>query len=345
MSAATPYAIPAWRVVLDGVDLTDKIRPRLLELSLTECRGGEADQLELRIHDHDGALALPRKGVMLQAAIGFQDEGLVDKGTFKVDEIEHSGSPDVISVRARSADLTDSMRTRRERSWHDTTLGAILRNIAGEHGLQPRIAPALASVPIKHLDQTEESDAHLLTRLAKRYDAVATVKAGALLFSPIGSGTTPSGKALPRASITRTDGDQHRYSSADRDVYTGVRAYWDDKGAARRKSVLVGKSGNAKRLRESYSNEAEAREQASAEWQRVQRGAAKFAISLARGRPDLYPEQRIVVTGFKAGIDGEWLVARVNHTITGSAGFTTSLELETPADAASAITEESEEAP
>ena len=69
------------------------------------------------------------------------------------------------------------------------------------------------------------------------------------------------------------------------------------------------------------------------------------SISLARGRPDLYPEQRIDVTGFKAGIDGEWLVSRVNHTITGSAGFTTSLELETPADDASAPTSESEEAP
>jgi uncharacterized protein len=109
--------------------------------------------------------------------------------------------------------------------------------------------------------------------------------------------------------------------------------------------VLAGKSDHAKRLRESYSNETEALEQASAEWQRVQRGAAKFAISLALARPDLHPEQRIDVTGFKAGINGEWLLARVNHTITGSTGFMTPLELETPADAASATTEESEEAP
>ncbi len=345
MSTPVPYAIPAWRLVLDGKDLTDKLRPRLLDLTLTECRGGEADQLELRIHDHDGALALPGKGVLLHAAIGYQDEGLVDKGTFKVDEVEHSGAPDVITVRARSADLTQPLRTRRERSWHATTLGAILRNIAGEHGLQARIAPALESVAIAHLDQTQESDAHLLTRLAKRYDAVATVKAGALLFSPIGSGTTPSGKPLPRTSIVRKDCDQHRFSSADREVYTGVRAYWHDKGAARRKSVLIGKSGNAKRLRESYSNEAEARDQAGAEWQRIQRGAAKFAITLARGRPDVYPEQRIDVTGFKTGIDGEWLVARVSHSITGTAGFTTSLELETPAGDVSAPTPESEEVP
>ncbi|MBD9478530.1 phage late control D family protein [Pseudoxanthomonas sp. PXM02] len=329
MSNEALYAIPAWKVVLDGKDLTERFRPRLLDLTLTECRGGEADQLELRIHDHDGAVAMPRKGVLLQVSLGWQDSGLIDKGTFKVDEVEHSGTPDVITVRARSADLTQQMRTRRDRSWHATTLGKVVRNIAGEHGLQPRIAAPLDSIAIAHLDQTEESDANLLTRLAKRYDAVATVKAGALLFAPIGSGKTATGKPLPGASITRDMGDQHRYMAADRDVYTGVRAYWHDKGAAQRKSVVVGQSGNAKRLRESYANEAEAREQATAEWNRIRRGGAKFSITLALGRADLYPEQRIDVAGFKEGIDGEWLASRVVHTVTGSAGFTTALDLET----------------
>lgn len=322
--------IPAWRVVLDGNDLTDRLRPRLLDLTLTECRGGEADQLELRIHDHDGALSLPRSGVELQAAIGWRDSGLVDKGTFVVDEVEHSGAPDVITLRARSANLTQPLRTRRDRSWHDTTLGAVVGAIAGEHGLQASIASALAGTAVAHLDQAGESDANLLTRLGHRYDAVATIKAGTLIFAPIGSGATASGKPLPRGAITRASGDQHRFSTADREVYSGVRAYWHDKGAARRKSVLVGKSGNAKRLRESYGNEAEAREQARAEWNRIQRGAAKFALTLALGRADLYPEQLLDVAGFKPGIDGQWLIERITHTLSGSAGFTTALELETP---------------
>lgn len=330
MSAVMPYAVPAWRVVLDGKDLTERLRPRLLDLTLTETRGGEADQLDLRIHDHDGAMALPPRGVELSVAIGWRDAGLIEKGTFRVDEVEHSGSPDIITVRARSADLTHPLRTRRERSWHDVTLGAVLRNLAGEHGLQPRIAPKLGSIAIPHLDQTEESDANLLTRLARRYDAVATVKAGKLIFSPIGAGVTPTGKSLPGASITRAAGDQHRFSIADREVYSGVRAYWHDKAGADRKSILVGQSGNAKRLRESYASETEAREQAQAEWNRVQRGAAKFSYMLALGRADLYPEQKLSVSGFKPEIDGtDWLIQQLVHRITGSSGFTTSLDLET----------------
>ena len=329
---AAAYPIPGWRVILDGQDLTDRIRPRLLDLTLTESRGDEADQLDLRIHDHDGRMALPRRGVMLSVAIGWQDTGLIEKGTFRVDEVEHSGSPDVITVRARSADLTQPMRTRRERSWHDTTLGAVIKQLAGDHGLQPRVAEALAGVAIKHLDQAGESDAHLLSRLGKRFDAVATVKAGALLFAPIGTGKTATGKTLPTAEIARRDGDQHTYQLADRESYSGVRAYWNDKPGANRKSVLVGDSGNAKRLRETFNSEAEASENAKAEWGRIQRGAATMSYTLALGRADLYPEQKATLSGFKAEIDAtRWLIAKTTHSISGGGGFTTALELETDA--------------
>lgn len=326
---AVSYPVPAWRVVLDGQDLTDRIAPRLLDLTLTESRGDEADQLDLRLHDHDGRMALPRRGVRLQLALGWQGSGLVNKGTFIVDDVEHSGAPDIISIRARSADLTGAMRGRRERSWHATTLGDILGVIAGEHSLKTAIAPAIAAIAVPHLDQANESDVNLLTRLGKRFDAVATVKAGTLVFSPIGSGTTPGGLQLPAATITRASGDQHHYSVGDRETYTGVRAYWNDHKAAKRNSLLVGQRGNEKRLQATYASEAEARQRAAAELKRADRGTATMSITLALGRADLYPEQAITVSGFKPEIDGtDWLVAKTTHEISGTSGFTTALEME-----------------
>ncbi|MEI2454588.1 contractile injection system protein, VgrG/Pvc8 family [Lysobacter firmicutimachus] len=322
------HAIPAWRVTLDGKDLTDRIRPHLLDLTLTEARDGEADQLDLSVLDRGDAMALPRRGVALSVALGWRGGGLVDKGTFTVDEVEHSGPPSVIAIRARSADLTKPLRIRRERSWHGATLGTVLREIAGEHGLQARIAPALAGVAVAHLDQTE-SDVALLARLGKRYDAVATVKAGCLLFAPVGSGRTTNGVAIPEAAVRRQDCERHRFAYADRDRYSGVRAYWSDREGANRKSVLVGESGNAKRLGETFPNETQAREHAQAEWARVQRGAATFGVTLAMGRPELYPEQRVRVRGFKPEIDGmPWLIAKATHTMNPGEGLKTSLELE-----------------
>lgn len=109
-----------------------------------------------------------------------------------------------------------------------------------------------------------------------------------------------------------------------------MRAYWHSKPGASRKSVLVGESGNAKRLRETYNSEAEAREHANAEWKRVRRGAAKMDFTLALGRADLSPEQKLRVRGFKPEIDDTaWLIAKATHSITGSGGYTTQLALET----------------
>jgi phage protein D len=50
------------------------------------------------------------------------------------------------------------------------------------------------------------------------------------MFIKAGNGTTASGKPLP--AITRQDGDQHQFSVADRDAYTGVTAYWQDNKTA-----------------------------------------------------------------------------------------------------------------
>ncbi|MGO1071218.1 hypothetical protein [Lysobacter sp. CA199] len=86
---------------------------------------------------------------------------------------------------------------------------------------------------------------------------------------------------------------------------------------------------DAKRLRETFANEAEAREQADAEWARVQRGATTLSYTLALARLELYPEQHVRVRGFKSEIDGTpWLIAKTTHTMTGDNGFSTALELE-----------------
>ncbi len=319
---------PAYRITLDGRDITQTIDPRLVSLTLTQCRADEADQLDLVLDDSDGLLALPRTGVELTLAIGWAGTELSPKGTFIVDEVEHGGAPDLLQLRARSADLRGPLRNRAVQSWHDTTLGAIVQTIAQRNGLQGRIDAALGAVPIAHVDQANESDIGFVSRLALRHDAVATVKAGRLLLVPINGARTASGAAMPALTLTRQAGDQHRYHAADREAYTGVRAYWHDPKRARQTSVLVGQGDNAKRLREGHASEADARAAADSEWRRIQRGAATFELTLGLGLPGADAQSPLTVAGFKPDIDGtDWLVTRVTHTI-GDGGYTTRLEAE-----------------
>jgi len=325
---AHAYRRPVWRVTLDGQDITGRIEPRLIQLAITECRSGEADQLDIALSDHDGALDIPSRGVRLRVFLGWDDAGLVDKGTFLVDEVEYSGPPDRITLRARSADMTSALRTRNERSFHGKTIEQITNTIAQAHGLTATVGKMFASVKVAHIDQTNESDLAFLNRIGKRYDAVATIKDGRLLLLPIEHGQTATGRDMPTVTLVRSDGDRLRFHSADRDSYTGVRAYWQDKKGGKRRSVVAGVIGNAKRMRQLFASEKDALDNARAEWKRLQRGTATLEFDMAFGRPDLTPQAKVQLPGAKAPINEiPWLLSRVVHQLDDS-GLTTRFEAE-----------------
>ncbi|WP_289329465.1 phage late control D family protein [Pseudomonas sp. 'CRE Jenny 4'] len=323
------YPVPAFRLTVDGLDIAQLISPRLMSLELTDNRGVEADQLSITLSDHDGLLSIPPKGAVLRLWMGWSDTGLVDKGTYTVDETEHSGAPDVLSIRARSADLRKGLKTKRERSWSNTTLGDVLGDIAIGNGLTATIAGALDGLPILQLDQANESDANLISRLGEEFDAVASVKAGCLLCLPAGGGKTASGLDLPHITLTREDGDQHRYLQADRDSYDGVRAYYYDVNSAKKQEAIAGGGDNLKDLRHTYSDQQSALRAARAEFRRLQRGSATLSYTLAMGRPDLIPELTYTLQGVKAEIDEIiWYGGNVQHSLSADGGYTVNLELE-----------------
>lgn len=199
---------------------------RLMSLTLTDNRGFEADQLDLELDDADGKIVLPRRGAVITLALGWKGQPLFPKGAFTVDEIEHTGAPDRLTIRARSADFRETLNTRREKSWHKTTVGEVVKEIAVRHKLKMALGKDLSDKPVEHIDQTNESDGSFLMRLARQYGAIASVKNGNLLFIRQGQGKSASGKPLPVITITRKDGDSHRFTLADRGAYTGVIASW-----------------------------------------------------------------------------------------------------------------------
>ncbi|MBH9536916.1 contractile injection system protein, VgrG/Pvc8 family [Novosphingopyxis sp. YJ-S2-01] len=324
-----------------GIDfgklLMDRIGPRLIGLQLTEKRGGEADQLDITIHDHDGQMEIPKAGAVLSLALGWKGGadvtlGLVPKGRFKVDEAEWSGPPDIVTIRARSADFAASFNVRKERSHRDTTVGAIVAKVAREQGLQPHCDPALANIPVPVLAQDGQSDMAMIRELGRRHDAVATVKDGKLILAPIGRGRTAAGKAIAGLLITRASGEAYSYRRAERGQYGGVEAGWHDQDAGKRKTVKVGtavEGRKPKRLKKTYATEADARRAAEAEQGRMNRAAAEFGITLALGRPDIFPDRPATLSGFKPEIDAKrWLIAEVMHTLDAS-GLHSALKLQT----------------
>lgn len=351
------HPAPSYLIAIDGKDISPTVRRRLMSLTINDHRGFESDTVDLELDDSDGKLAMPRRGARMHIAIGWQGQPLIDKGEYTIDEVEHSGTPDRLTIRGKSADLRGDLNKLRQASYHMQTVGSIVDAIAQRHDLIPACADQFKGQLIDHIDQQNESDPAFLTRLASQCGALATVKAGRLLFIGQGKGVTASGKPIPSVTIRRADGDQHRFAVADRDAYTGVTANWHNPKAAtteganlkrKRKpkpakepdpssdatinkegrELLIGSADNVKVLRHIYANQSNALRAARAEWDRLQRGVAEFSMTLAKGRPELYPEQPTKVIGFKPQIDeAGWVLTSVTHNLSNS-GYTTAITLE-----------------
>lgn len=349
---------PAFDITIGGKQVLS-LNGRMMGLTLTDNRGFEADTLEITIDDTDGKIELPPRGVEVSVAIGWRGEPLTHKGIFTVDEVSHSGPPDQLIVTARSADFRQDFNVKREYSWHDITVGKVVSAIAGRYNLTPAVSRQLIDIEIDHADQTNESDISFLSRMAEMLGAIATIKNGNLLFIIPNRGLSASGKRIPEIVITRDSGDKHSFRVADRDAYTGVKANWLDlnfgkkpetsvkrkkrkskkpkkekkeKSSSKEGEYLEGAEGNVFVMRQTFKTETAAKRAAAAKWLKLQRGAAEFSITLARGRADLFPEMPATVSGFKPVIDNhKWIIARVVHQI-GEGGFQTQLELELKID-------------
>lgn len=318
----------------NGSDITSTIAGRLKTLTLTDEVGMESDLLEITISDGDplNPVQLPPTGAELELSLGY-DGDYRPMGLFVCDEVELAGWPGEMTIRARSAIYQKSkngkadLQTQRTRSWKDgTKLVDMVKKIAGEHGLEAKVAASLQSITLPHIDQADESNINLLIRVGKKYDAIVKPTNGKLILAKRGESKSVGGEALPPVTIDATDCTNYRMSISKRETAGMVVAYWHAVRSAKRKEVKVGKGEPVRRLRNYYPTEEMALAAARSELQRRERGQQTLALTTV-GSPDIIAEAPLTVTGIRPDVDGEWLISRVTHKID-NAGYQCDVEAE-----------------
>lgn len=203
---ARPEYAPAFSIQAEGKDITRVLQECLSELTLTDYGGATAKADELKISLISETLALPTKGARLQVALGFNEQ-LIDKGWFVVSGVSSGGPPRRIELYATAAPMNaqkqpGDVTSQKTRSWDNLRLADIVKTVATDNGLIPRVADALKDIHISHIDQVAESDANLLARLARDYNAVSKPSGGYWLFLQQGATVTASGKQTGGITIT-----------------------------------------------------------------------------------------------------------------------------------------------
>ena len=199
-----------------------------------------------------------------------------------------------------------------------------MATVAADHGLDPAVASDLSGVALPHIDQFNESDMHLLTRIARDHDAIAKANAGKLVFAHKGQGKTVSGKAMPTIAVVPNEGTTFSVDIESRTNFNTVIALWRDVDGAKDIEEIAGSGEPVHRIRHIYPTSEAAAKAAKGKLEAFQRGKQSLSGSLP-GRPELRAECRLSLSGFRAEKNGLWSITRATHKL-GSGGYVTTVD-------------------
>ena len=331
---------------IEEKNITARILPHLVSLTLTDNAGLQADTLNLVLADTAKATVIPEPDTILRLSLGFKNGTLRDMGDYALDEVKWSDPPAQFSLTARSAVHSDEgtpaglppMQTKKTRSWEaGTKLADMVAKIATEHALKPFVGASLQNVTLPHTDQTDETDLNLLQRIVAERGGWAKVTHGLLSLvtnaaAEAAADHVPASDA-PAPHTIRPGG----YTSIDwtnkkRQHYRRVIAVWRDMDAATDREVTVGDASPdapADRLRKPHPDEQTAILAAKSRLEQIAREGKALNVTFP-APSDMSPsaDAPLIISGIAPQIDGRWMPKVVTWSLSRS-GLACAVQCET----------------
>tara|TARA_R110002020_G_scaffold266483_32_gene481467 strand:- start:11442 stop:12479 length:1038 start_codon:yes stop_codon:yes gene_type:complete len=327
-----------WRVEVDGVDMTTRMRPYLTSIEVTDRDGSAGDTCSLEFDDSDGQLKLPKDGAKVEVWLNHVS---VFAGT--VDSVRSRGAKQggrTLSVGAKGFDSRSKVKEPLSFHLDDDTLQAFLDKAARHAGLSGvSVSDSLAGIARDYWSAEGESFLHLGQRLARELGATFKIRGDRAVMKERGDGKAPSGTDLPTvvglvglgSNVINWDISPFKGRSAFRRAK--VR-YFDREEATFREEEVdfeLERDGpdatNAVRV--PAADQAQAREQAAARKRDAERDTGGGSVEL-----DLvetaYAEADFVLIGTRPGIDGTYRISSRTHRANKNGGAVTSLDIKQP---------------
>ena len=329
-----PVTMPDFVLSYEDKDITADVAPYLISFSYTDYLEGQSDELQVEFEDADGRWLrnwYPEQGDALSLSLGDQFTGLLSFGKFEIAEIEYNHPPSTVSLKALSTGITKSSRTLRGKAYENTTLAAIVRQVAGR--LKLEVTGTVKNIPIKRVTQYQERDIEFLARLAQEYGHSFKIVGNKLVFVD-----NAELKQRPAVAVLLPE-DIIRIRL--RDLIKGVPSKVDVKGydpkskqtvsasrssKSRRGKAKHGSTGDTLRI---VPNKGESAAQlnarADAKLADAQDDQCAGTVTLV-GNALLAAGQMVRLKGF-GKFSGKYLVKQSRHDFSRSGGYTTEIEI------------------
>ncbi|MEW6019758.1 MAG: contractile injection system protein, VgrG/Pvc8 family [Pseudomonadota bacterium] len=328
----------AHRILVEGRDVSTAILSRLIRLSVRDASGQAADTAEIELDDRGGSIVFPRAGVSIEIRLAdARGRGLVFAG--KVDSARSRGDRSggrILTISAKGADVMGRAKQLQERHFDDVTIGEALRIAGAAAGIEEvRVDPDLAQISRTYLALEGESFLAFGQRLAREVGATFKVVGSRALLVKRNAGTTASGR--PMGTVPAVAGDNlfswdiAPYVGRPRHSRATARHYDPDQARHQQSSVDLDDDSTDAELIVRYgaADGAAAQDQAAASAAEVERAGGSGSVTIdgdLRAKPGALCEVR----GARPGIDGDYLIDAVEHSLDRTSALTTRLDLGLP---------------
>ena len=170
---------PRTILMYKGVDISSELAPMVISITYTDNLHGEADEIQVQVHDKDGRWKgswKPEPGDIMDLTIIDAKGASLPCGEFEMDEPEANGSRsgDFMTIRGLAAPISKALRTENTFGYEYKTLKAIVGEVTGRSGLS--LEGHIKDLFFERVTQRRERDLEFLTRLAEETGHYFTVK-------------------------------------------------------------------------------------------------------------------------------------------------------------------------
>jgi uncharacterized protein len=155
-------------LMVGGVDLIAGVSgEHILAFSYTDNTTDNADGIELALADPNRTWLetyLPEEGIECSPMISISnwrapfDFRTLECGIFWIDEIDFSGPPNAIKIKANSAPVTQGIKdTKKNKAWDSADIQTVGKSIASENGLEFVYDVEQEPTTVKRTDQVDKS--------------------------------------------------------------------------------------------------------------------------------------------------------------------------------------------
>ncbi|WP_341822662.1 phage tail protein [Wolbachia endosymbiont (group A) of Clivina fossor] len=296
------------------------IKDPVISVHLTDESGTIDDVAEICTDYGNENVEIPNE---LNIALGYKETGIFPMGVYTVNEVTIQGPPKTLLIKAHATNLRISLKAKVSKEWRQITIENLVKEIAQKHGYGYKVAEEFKNVLIPHINQVDESDISLLTKIATEREAMAKLAGGYILFISKNMAKSATGKALGTTTIRPQDTINWKVHFTVRDKYNSVVAKWHSYEKGKTIKETVGSGEPSYIMLEIYPNAESALSAANAKLKQLKRNNETLDITMP-GNPELFAEAKLNLIGFNQAVDGKWIVNRAEHTLN-SSGYLTML--------------------